>query len=54
MVELPVGPRTTIVISEPLDVLAWLLTLFGVLDSPSLQIDGERSYLDWRRLRERR
>lgn len=50
MVELPVGPQTTIGISGPLDVLTWLLALVGVLSTPSLQMAGQRAYLDWRKL----
>jgi hypothetical protein len=47
---LPVGHRVYIGISEPIDVLRWLLVLFGILETPSLVMQGERAALDWRRL----
>lgn len=47
---LPVGHRVYIGISEPIDVLRWLLVLFGVLETPSLRGMNQRAALDWRRL----
>ena len=50
MLALPVTHNISIGIFGPLDVLRWLLVLFGVLDSPSLRSTGQRAYLDWHRL----
>jgi len=50
MITLPVGHNVSIGIFGPIDVLRWLLVLFGVLETPSLVIQRKRAMLDWRKL----
>jgi len=50
MITLPVGHNVSIGIFGPIDVLRWLLVLFGVLETPSLVMQRKRAALDWRKL----